>query len=237
MPSQRFCFLCGNVGEKLYKGMCETCFIDEEVEVILEERIEAKLCKGCGAHYSGGWKDRKGLDGEIITEIANREIEKNLKHNLLDLQSNVAVLSVEEKGNRTIANLRVDVKGEIFDLLHRTSLETQLELIQELCPNCTKQAGRYYESILQIRSESWKKLRDEALKVLNEVHKKDRTAFLSEETVVRGGVDFKIGSSKASRAVATYFKTHYGAEIKESKSLMEKKEGKNIYRTTVLIRA
>jgi nonsense-mediated mRNA decay protein 3 len=76
----------------------------------------------------------------------------------------------------------------------------------------------------------------ELYKVISRLYARDKNAFIVEESQVKGGVDLKLGSSKAAKALGAHFKTKFGAEIKESVTLMGRKEGKNIFRKTILIR-
>ncbi|MFQ5800711.1 MAG: NMD3-related protein, partial [Candidatus Hydrothermarchaeales archaeon] len=101
---------------------------------------------------------------------------------------------------------------------------------------CSKRAGGYFEAVVQLRTRALEGMLKEAYTILNTLYKKDKKAFIAGVSHVKGGVDIKLGSTKAAKALAAHFKTHHKAEIKESATLVGRKEGKDVYRTTILIR-
>jgi nonsense-mediated mRNA decay protein 3 len=236
MSSGRFCYLCGQVTEKLYEGMCRSCFQNEKKLVNLPEKLETELCDDCMRYYSGGWEVGKGDIESTLNEIARKEVEGNLSHNLENMNSRVNIFSTRLRGKVLKAELEVVVKGVYSGINQEVKLKTELDVRQVKCPDCSKRAGGYYEAVIQIRSKSLEKDLGQLHKILSRLYVRDKNAFIVEELKVKGGVDVKLGSSKAAKAIGAHFKTNFGAEIKESVTLMGRKEGKNIYRKTVLIR-
>lgn len=193
------------------------------------------ICRDCGSYHDKNWADVGG--GEFaLSIIATREVEKNLVHSLEDVKTKVTIIGTKTTGNSLVAEIGVDVDGKSQGLEYLTKLTTVLEIKEVLCPNCNRRAGGYYEAIVQLRADNVESRIEETHTILSRLYARDKKAFIVEEMLLKGGADIKLGSTKAAKAVASHFKNKYGAEIKESASLVGRKEGKNLYRTTVLIR-
>jgi len=194
------------------------------------------MCKACIGYYSGGWRYDKDSFKGVLHEIAMDAVNRSLEHRLLDAVTNVSILKVEEKGKALEAELEVGVTGQVLDIPYTTALNTTLVIRKVLCPICSRRAGRYYEATIQLRSDSIEKPLTEVHAIIDRLYRKNKMAFIVEESLVKGGVDIKLGSHKAAKAVSTHFKKHHGALVKESATLVGRKEGKDLYRTTVLIK-
>ena len=114
------------------------------------------------------------------------------------------------------------IKEETYDI--------KIKIIKETCNTCSKQAGSYYESTIQLRG----KLTDEDIDSIDDIVL-SRDGFYKLK-VVKGGYDFLVSSKSLAKKITEYFKKKYKVEIKKSFKLVTKKEGKDIYRDTVLLR-
>jgi nonsense-mediated mRNA decay protein 3 len=235
MASGKFCYLCGKITEKLEEGLCISCYPKEKKLAHLPKKIEVEVCRGCSRYYSGKWVDIKGPPNKMIEIISREAVKSSLEPELWEIPREVRILKTVEKCKTIVSDVEVELSKRIGAESH-AQLQTSLVLKQTLCPVCSKRAGGYFEAIIQLRTDDIDKIFGEAFKVINRLYEKDQMAFVVDETKVKGGVDLKIGSGKAARVVGTHFKTHYGAQIKESAKLSGKKDGKNVYRKTILIR-
>lgn len=104
------------------------------------------------------------------------------------------------------------------------------------CEQCALAGAHYYNAILQIRAPD--KIMDT---VLREVRKKvesmksDRLAFITDVNSVNGGVDVYIGSKGAANRIARAIKDKFGAHLTNTRKIGGVKDGKNVYRDTILI--
>lgn len=234
--TRRFCYLCGRTTEELREGLCKTCFSKEKETVEIPKKMEALICRECSRYFTGQWMDAQAPNARFLETLAKEALQRHLSHGHGSAKTEIRVLGSRPKGKGLTAELEVTASSGSNDTEFRSKLRTSLEVKQVLCPVCSKKAGGYYEAIVQLRSDSIEKIAEEALKVLNQLVKKDKLAFIVEKTTQASGVDLKIGSARAARALATHFKSRYKAHVKETATLVGRKEGKNIYRKTILIR-
>lgn len=235
MASGKFCYLCGKITEELDEGLCNSCYSKEKKIPCLPKTIEVEVCRGCSRYYSGKWVAIKEPPNKMMKVISREAVKSRLEPELREFQGEVRILKTVDRGKTIVSDLEVEL-SKTLGAEPPTHLRTSLKLKQTLCPVCSKRAGGYFEAIIQLRAEDIDKILGEAFRVINRLYEKDQMAFVVDETRVKGGVDLKVGSGKAAKVVGTYFKTHFGARIKKSAKLSGKKDGKNVYRKTILIR-
>lgn len=236
MTSGTFCYLCGEVTSKLYEGLCSSCYLKDEKLFDLPEKIELSVCRGCTRYYSGAWVEGENSLDALVKTIALKEINKSLSKDLKNLETTVEIKDVKEKGKGLSVELEVNVKGLTMGLEYHAALISTIAIKNVVCPDCSKRAGGYYEAVIQLRAESIDEPLSDLHNRLNRIYEKDKYAFIVEESAVNGGIDIKLGSSKAAKTLGAHFKARYKAKIKETAKLVGKKDGKDIYRITVLIR-
>jgi nonsense-mediated mRNA decay protein 3 len=108
--------------------------------------------------------------------------------------------------------------------------EIPFEVSPTICTSCSRAAGGYYESILQIRGEDADRVESKARKLVEMLRKK---TFVSKLEEMHGGLDMYVGSTKV------VFETLQKLNIKPTKitrKLSGRREGKKLYRTTFAIR-
>ncbi len=107
---------------------------------------------------------------------------------------------------------------------------------ERICDSCSKMLGGYYEAIVQFRGSA-EFVEDMKERMIKEIEKsKEKNAFISSIEKVRGGLDLKIGSNTLAKKFVRKVKKNKKVEIKYSKKLKTKKNGKEIYRFTYLLR-
>ncbi|HLF05804.1 MAG TPA: NMD3-related protein [Thermoplasmata archaeon] len=113
-----------------------------------------------------------------------------------------------------------------------------LKVAQGLCADCGRKRGGYWEAIIQLRSDD---IEDEhhpiVVDVLGRIAAgKDRNSFVAKVDEVRGGVDIYLGSWRLADRIAHEISSRTGAEVKLSRKLHTHADGRNIYRSTLLVR-
>ena len=113
------------------------------------------------------------------------------------------------------------------------------------CPDCSKYASGYFESVIQIRADkrfpSTKELQtvDQIIRdKIGSLSVKNRMAYVSDVSVIKEGVDYYIGFYKAARKITTAVKDVMGGVVQESPRLVgrDKSRGKDLYRIWISIR-
>lgn len=93
------------------------------------------------------------------------------------------------------------------------------------------QHSEYYEAILQLRDVS-----DEVVAVVDyEIKKKE--VFVAKIKKVTNGYDYYLGNGNLTRVLGKKLQEQFGGEFTVTATLFTRKEGKPVYRLTVLFRA
>ncbi len=212
---RKFCFVCGKRTEKLYEGICEACSRKEEY-VKLPKKIEITQCGKCGKMF---FKNR----------LVDFNLEKILKNNLtLKDSAKIKGIEASHDGKKIAAAVLLSLPSgkEI-----REARETGFHISKIICSSCSRKHSGYYEAVLQLRGFDDKDLESMA-DIFERIGKK--TFYRLKE--VKGGFDVKIGNKLAINSVAGDIKKRFPSEMRKSKKIVTKIDGRDVYRKFVLIR-
>ena len=206
------CPLCGSSSKKkkFINFFCEDCWLSKQ-KVKLPEKIIIQKCKSCGRLKIRKW---------------NLNIE-DLKKEIFSVNKFITeIKELNEKSCKIVFTFD-DTKVE---------REIPVEFKSTLCDECTKRIRGYYEAVIQLRSMD-KKIYNEKRKdfirfkneIVNELEKITFVPLVKEE---KYGFDIYVGSTQKA------FETlkNLGLKYKSTKKLFTKKKGKNLYRTTFLVK-
>jgi len=231
-----FCVKCGT--EKgLIDNLCGGCY-GEVTEIMRASPVmDITVCRGCDSFlHKKQWKYFENIDDLIDREILV----------ILAVDSNVDIVNIDlvhrvEDDHRR--NLFIELKGTVAGTEVEDDASIIVNLKKGVCDRCSKIAGKYYESILQIRGEdhklSEKKLETIltfVMKEMGRLGKKDRGSFISRHFDMHSGMDFYLGKISDGKNLAKVLGSRYGSRIKESSTLAGRKDGKDYYRVTFLVR-
>jgi nonsense-mediated mRNA decay protein 3 len=230
-----FCVECGKECE-LYEHLCEECFRKKKKFVRLPEIIDASICAYCNAASIGArWTPSESIDTSV----------KKIINNTISVDKNADIISVgttlNYKDKRTLV-AKIEITLTASQLTVREEYLRDVRIKFGACKQCSRAFRGYYEAIIQIRGYESNKLRDkdvhEAIAIIIEYFNKSKNEkeFISKQEVVRGGVDFYISSTTAARAVAAILRDRFNTRVLETSSIAGRKNGMDIYRTTILIR-
>ncbi|MFQ6137057.1 MAG: 60S ribosomal export protein NMD3 [Candidatus Hydrothermarchaeales archaeon] len=241
---RRFCSVCGKVTDELHDGLCRQCFIKEQRFTTLPDALDTAICKRCLRHYTKGKWTSIGDDLEsVINEAAKREIQNSIKTRLDNPKIDISVGNLKRMGKgRHLALCNVEVEGTAEGILAHEEKSCNVGVNLQLCPDCSRRSGGYYEAILQIRgSDSVDE--DEIEKISAEIgtlmenFSSEKGTFISDFKRFTGGADLYFGSAKIARKISHILKEEYGAEVSESPKLVGKsRSGKDEYRITIVLR-
>lgn len=94
----------------------------------------------------------------------------------------------------------------------------------------SKKRPEYYEAILQLRNC------DEEVIVFVEGGISEEGIYTAKVRKVKGGLDYYLADSKFTKALGKKLQEKFGGDYKVTASLWGRKEGKEVYRLTVLFR-
>ncbi|MEM2900776.1 MAG: NMD3-related protein, partial [Thermoplasmata archaeon] len=156
-----------------------------------------------------------------------------------DVEFDISLEIMHEK----LYKAKIDAKIIYFGLEFEEEKETEVRVRYSACDRCSKMYGGYYEAIVQVRADNRKITSEEMKEVkgfvnsrLGELKKSSRSVFISKEEELREGLDFYVGSIDAAKQIAKSLQDEFGGEYIESSKLHTRKEGREIYRMTYLVR-
>lgn len=217
--------ICPKCGKE-FKGLCLNCTDPNELVWIPD--LVVTLCPKCGRYkVEGRWKSIKLEDAiELL-------IFKSIRvHPELDVEKIV----VEQEP------FTVKIVGSVSGTRVEIVKHPKLKIVKETCLRCSRESGGYYESILQLRADNRKLKKEEiekANKVVNEVlHTEldNQKAFITKVIERKEGIDFFFGGRDIGRKISRKLAVEFGAEVKESKTISGRADGRDLYRFTYLVR-
>ena len=212
MINMKFCFLCGKKTNDLIKGYCEDCYNKEFDLVIVPKEIKVTLCSKCERiRYRNQWMEAEF--GDLLKDkikIIGKNVGIKIKKN--------DVLHVTVKGY---------LKGS--KKLKKEEHEIKLKIIKKTCFDCSRKSGGYYEAIVQLRGKT-----DEAMDFINDCIIRENQSFRLEKN--KNGLDIYLADKNFADRVTHEVKKKFKARIQKNYKLVTRKKGKDIYRSTILVR-
>jgi nonsense-mediated mRNA decay protein 3 len=229
-----FCVECGAT-VKTIQGLCPNCFLKRHELIEPPATMDVVKCVQCSKLQVGKAWVETDIEGAIL-----RLLEKNVRI-AREVTFRTFTFDVRQEDER---NLMVTVKAvlRVDDLDLVKDFRTRFRVHGGACPTCGRKAGFYYEAILQIRADE-RRLSDEEIeeavgfteRFVERAASKGE-AFISKMEPVKGGVDIYLSSHSLGRNIAKGIRAKYGGTVGVSPKLFGLKDGKEIYRTTHLVR-
>jgi nonsense-mediated mRNA decay protein 3 len=161
-------------------------------------------------------------------ELANPHIELDLR---------------KVGATRYQANINID--GSFRDQSISEQCEIPIRIKLMACDRCSRMAGKYFQSTVQLRGNSVRSMTqreiEESKKTAQDMadsgyHGGDHLSFIQEMKEVKGGLDIILGSTQLGRRMARAFVERFGGKLLETAKLVGKKDSRNVYRSTLLVR-
>jgi nonsense-mediated mRNA decay protein 3 len=222
-----FCVECGAEGE-VYDGLCRECYIKRRKFIELPENIDLVLCSHCHSMKVGSRWDKvddpisKAIDGAL-------KVEKDV-----DISVDTQVQEEDERNFKVL--LMLDIRTRGIELTE--TKETRVRVKAGVCQDCSRQRGSYYEAIVQLRAKRREPTEEEIEEALSLAENivESSSSFITKVDHVKGGVDIYLGRTSDGRALAAMLSNRTGGRTGETKSQAGRKDGKDIFRTTFLVR-
>ena len=231
--------VCPKCGEPSSLGLCDQCRLEMATLLECPDRVEVTLCPVCGSHLvRGRWQDSQVPVEDLISDAVAEAI--GLHKDLKDPEVDLSV----EKRRATQYLVAVHLAGTFGELRAEEKCIVAAVVRRATCERCSRMAGNYYEAIVQVRGSA----RAPASEELEESRKiaeaqtescllrGDRLSFIQESKDVKGGINLVVGSTQQGRLIARAIQERFGGSTQESYKLVGMKDGKNVYRTSILVR-
>lgn len=228
------CLKCGGPEGK-YSHMCEKCYRSSVVPSTLPKVLKMKICSSCSFMVNVTSNQR-------IVEWENG-IRELVKESLSVIEDGTLLDFTIHRNGRDDYLTFLEVQSEIehSGLLFHQDHSCELRITYGVCNRCSRQSGNYFEANIQFRGGK-RSLTDEELKYAM-AHVRQRidestaeNAFISHIDQIHKGLDFYLGDKSVAKEIARDLQHHFGAHFQESFSLAGRKDGKDIYRSTYLVR-
>ena len=234
-----FCLLC-NSEEKLYDGLCKSCYLKEFELVEVPEYATFTVCSHCGATLKHDkWIESAYYDDEIINDAIQKDI--NINENLKNVEITTEILN-----NRgTMYDCIIHAYGQVLDDYIDKDYPIEVKVVKGVCPDCSKFHSGYYEAVIQLRADDRKLEDDEIQKadefISNEIQrlcKTNKLAYVTERIVLKEGIDYQVGSHNAARKIAENMQKQFGGIITESRKIVgrDKSKSRDLYRSWISVR-
>jgi nonsense-mediated mRNA decay protein 3 len=243
---QSICPRCGSPAEEGTQegtegSLCPQCILASTELLHHPDRVEVTICSVCGSRQvRGRWQlpDSRGVE-ELASQAAvdALELHRDFSHPKVDL----TLCRIGATRYLARINVRGSFKGQVLE--ERCEIPVRIGLVA--CDRCSRIAGKYFQSTVQVRGSSTRDLspqeKEECKRIAEAAaeagyHGGDQLSFIQEIKEVRGGVDIVLGSTQLGRHLARAIQEHFGGRILESCKLVGKKDSRDVYRSTLLIR-
>lgn len=231
-----FCVECGKEGPIYKNGVCLQCYLKQAQFSKGPAILDIFFCPRCSSYkYKNIWT-QDSFD-EVLQRYVKDEfhISKELK--------NVTV-NTECKEQDTLFSCIVSITGIVGDETIVEQRPLSVRIKKTTCDVCSREAGGYYEAILQIRAENRIPSKTELTALRSSVESLvgqlqisgKRQLFITDIDIKREGLDFFLSEKGTALTIAKKIQELYGGEFKQSASNVGMKDSRQLYRMTYCVR-
>jgi nonsense-mediated mRNA decay protein 3 len=228
----KFCPQCGKETEEFFDSVCEDCF-RQGIALLAPSGFEVGLsvCPHCGGFFKG--KEQTSIEPAIEDAVRKAIRKKYGQQTPVEL----AGLRVELADNKRSARVSLAVKARVKGVEVEEGEDTVISVKRAICERCSRIAGGYYAAIVQIRAD-WRIPTDDELAAAETIADSslDESDFVSKEQLLKEGLDIYVSSADYGRRISRAVVKQFGGNLFESKKLYGRKDGRDIYRVTFLVR-
>ncbi|MBE8540533.1 NMD3-related protein [Geoglobus acetivorans] len=224
------CAVCGKESEH---PVCGKCLLERIEAVKIPPVVEITVCPKCDAKRLEKWKTIS-LE-EAVEKVLEKETRIHEEVEVLDF-------SFQPFGLDETGKYQFTFYGKIRDHEFEYSSFFEVRLKKIACEKCSRQAGGYYEAIIQIRADN-RELKDEELERIGEIigagmdkQRSHPKAFITKIEEKKEGIDIYMGDKKLAQKIARAILKELGGELSESSKIAGRQDGRDIYRFTYSVR-
>ena len=234
----KLCIKCGK-SKDLINGLCRECFKSENPLLKGFKEFKITMCSECKNYmYKNLWKKSSLNEIEdVLNEIAGKIFKDRLifgegaKLEDVEFYVNLPDNFKITEGKEAEVELEVVVNGKLNGIELSEEYIAPFKINFSRCNNCKKEKGNYFEATLQIRPKN-----EEVLNFVKEHCKDKGNLFISRVEEEKFGYDVYLSEQKEARNLGVHLKKRFGGELIESKKIFGKKDGRDVYRATILFR-
>ncbi|GEM_PF-39663 len=233
MFAMRRCPVCGKPMEGNLE-MCPECYAERKDIFWLDDIIELVKCPRCGFFkIKGKWKEISFEDALVDAIYSSLRV-------LPEFEVEDVFVSPLTRGE--VGRFVVKLEGLLDGKFVRAKKVVEVRVKREVCKRCSREAGGYYESIVQIRADD-REISEEELEVVRNIiirvlerEKENQKAFISKIVERKEGIDYYFGDRNIGRKISRLIAEELGGKIIESKKIHTRRDGQDVYRFTYAVR-
>ncbi len=241
MPSRggEFCVVCGRTGAPLTDGVCAECAAARTELLRVPGRGVVTICPTCGARKVGAHWEGSGRSGVLTGQDLDP---------LVVVHPEVAIRSIgweETQASALLHQFHGAARARFRGSERTIEFDLTVKVEHRTCPACSRRSGRYYTAVLQLRGlEEGPREKAEArrtrldaqwTRLLRDAREDWKQAIGWREPLPEGW-DVFVVDTLAARSMARLAKQKFGARLKESATLVGRKDGTDLYRVTFCVR-
>ncbi|WP_337859986.1 NMD3-related protein [Ferroplasma sp.] len=223
------CILCGK-NEAFKFGLCKSCLADKIQ--LKSDNMEISVCPKCGSvRLNKKW---------YYNNVEKFMVKNAVSHIITDKTDKISEVKSYNIGEDQVSlDVMVDDRN-LGDV--EKSVTVNLKIIKESCPVCNKVTGSYYESVIQLRTltteygKILENARDTIVEFMKTLNKNDPNSFISRIDTLKEGLDIYLGKKEDAVKIDKFMNLDYFCNVKITKSLAGRKDSKDLFRYTHLIR-
>jgi nonsense-mediated mRNA decay protein 3 len=231
-----FCVECGKDEPIFRNGVCVNCYLKHTQFSKGPAILDIIICPRCSSYkYKNTWVQ------ESFDDILNRHIKDGFSIN--PELKNVQIQTRCNEQDRVIACM-VFISGTLESQTITEQHPLTIRIRHNTCEVCSREAGGYYEAIVQIRAEQRKFTNTELRTLRSGVENMvvqfqeggKRGLFITDIDEKREGLDFFLSEKGTAFSIAKKVQDQYGGDFKQSASSAGMKDSRQVYRMTYLVR-
>ncbi len=233
--------ICPRCGQPTEDALCQHCIQETTQLVSCPDQVEVVVCSVCGSQQiNGKWQ----LPGSLpIGDLAVQSTVDSLWLHKELMKPEIDVDLKEVGATRYLA--RINVCGLFMGKSTGYQCEIPVRIKKVACERCSRIAGKYFQSTVQLRGSSERTITipeiEECKRMARDMADAsyrggDQLSFIQEMKEVKGGLDIILGSTQLGRRMARAFVERFGGRLLETAKLIGKKENRDVYRSTLLVR-
>lgn len=231
-----FCVECGNEVPIFRNGVCLRCYLKNAQFSKGPAILDITLCPRCSSY-----KHKNTWVQEPFEDVLQRHIK-----DAFSINPELKNIEIHTKCNeqKRVLQCLVSISGALEGQPISEQHPLTVRIRHTTCNICSREAGGYYEAIIQIRTEK-RSFTDTELQTVRSTvesmveHYKDggkRGLFITDIDIKREGLDFFLSEKTTAFSIAKKLQEQFGGEFKQSASMAGMKDSREVYRMTYLVR-
>ncbi|MCX6676867.1 MAG: NMD3-related protein [Methanothrix sp.] len=233
--------ICHRCGLPTIEGLCPQCTLEKAKLVGCPDQVEVVICSVCGSlQVKNKW--------QLPDSRSAEELAHQAAVDALCLHKELAAPQIEidlRKVGATRYLAKININGSFRGQSISEQCEIPVRIKLVACDRCSRMAGKYFQSTVQLRGNAVRSMTsheiEECRKTARDMadsgyHGGDQLSFIQEMKEVKGGLDIILGSTQLGRRLARAFVERFGGKLLETAKLVGKKDSRNVYRSTLLVR-